>query len=92
MTGSGTETPNLFNVDKTNARPLPAGEYLIYYDVAIKGHVDCGQYATTDKTMGFAVTARAPVGTLAKSFFDPYADGGSVTGTSTVGTISWESG
>ena len=86
---------HLFNVDKTNVttvRPLPAGEYLTYYDVAIKGHVDCGQYATTDKTMGFAVTATAPVGTLAESFFDPYADGGSVTGTSTVGTISWESG
>ena len=60
--------------------------------MAIKGHVDCGQYATTDKTMGFAVTVVAPEGTLAESFFDPYVDGAAVTGTSTVDTISWESG
>ncbi len=38
------------------------------------------------------VTVTAPAGTLAESFFDPYASSTAIVGTTTVGTISWQSG
>ena len=85
----------LFNVEKTTVttvRPLPLGEYLTYYGEAPKGSPDCGQADYSAKQFGYAVTVTAPAGTLAESFFDPYADGAAITGTTTVGTISWQAG
>ncbi len=38
------------------------------------------------------ITVIASPGTLAESFFDPYADGEAVGDTTTIGTIRWESG
>ena len=66
----------LFNVEKTTVttvRPLPLGEYLTYYGEAPKGSPDCGQADYSAKQFGYAVTVTAPAGTLAESFFDPYA-------------------
>ena len=36
------------------------------------------------------LTVTAPAGTLAESFFDPYASSTAIIGTTTVGTISWQ--
>ena len=76
-------------------RPLPAGEYRSFYYLKSEGpnDVECGYYSH-DYTHRhqYIVTVNAPSGTLTESFFDPYADGNAVTGTSTVGTIWWESG
>ncbi len=38
------------------------------------------------------ITVTAPEGTLAEAFYDPVADGAATTATTTVGTITWESG
>ena len=74
-------------------RPLPQGEYEIFWNFTIGGTVDCPPYSKESlERHRMLVTVTAPAGTLAESFFDPYADGSAVTGTTTVGTISWQSG
>ena len=73
------------------ARPLPAGEYRTYYNFSL-WNFECGQKDSRDDENEVILTVTAPVGTLAESFFDPYADGAAVGGTTTVGTISWKAG
>ena len=76
-----------------STRPLPQGEYKVFYNWRPVGWVDCPPYPKEALEYDeFRVTVVAPGGTLAESFFDPYAAGGAVTGTTTVGTISWQSG
>ena len=72
-------------------RPLPAGEYHVYYNFTEPGQ-DCGYSEEQRTELLQIISVTAPAGTLAESFFDPYSDGTAVTGTTTVGTISWESG
>ena len=56
-------------------------------------YVPCDAYPEAEKTrLKHVLTVTAPAGTLAESFFDPYAAGAAVTGTTTVGTISWQAG
>ena len=72
-------------------RPLPQGEYEIFFNWTTGGTVDCPPYSKESlEYHRMLVTVTAPAGTLAESFFDPYADGAAVTGTTTVGTISWQ--
>ena len=72
-------------------RPLPQGEYEIFWNFTIGGTVDCPPYSKESlERHRMLVTVTAPAGTLAESFFDPYADGVAVTGTTTVGTVSWQ--
>ena len=73
-------------------RPLPAGEYEVFYNRQAGEYMLCNYYPEEEHNSE-VVAARitAPAGTLAESFFDPYADGSTVTGTTTVGTISWQS-
>ena len=78
------------NIMYTN-RPLPAGEYRVYYNFTEPGQ-DCGYPEEQRTELLEIVTVTAPAGTLAESFFDPVADGAAVTSTTTVGTIGWESG
>ena len=73
------------------ARPLPAGEYRTYYNFSL-WNFECGQKDSRDDENEVILTVTAPVGTLAESFFDPYASSTAVIGTTTVGTISWQSG
>ena len=74
-------------------RPMPAGEYRFFYNIQSAEDIPCSYQpeALHNHTL-VAATLEAPTGVLAESFFDPYANGGAVTGTTTVGTISWESG
>ena len=74
-----------------STRPLPQGEYKVFYNWRPVGWVDCPPYPKEALEYDeFRVTVVAPGGTLAESFFDPYADGAAVTGTTTVGTVSWQ--
>ena len=76
------------------ARPLPAGKYNAWLRGLSAGERVCGDPTPEvwRKVDELVLTVTAPAGTLAESFFDPYADGGAVTGTTTVGTISWQAG
>ena len=75
------------------ARPLPAGEYKVYLLIRSRELVPCDAYPEAEKTkLDHRVTVSAPSHVSAESFFDPYADGATVTGTTTVGTISWQAG
>ena len=73
-------------------RPLPLGEYRTYYYYRYAGEPDCGYSHGSEEEYELVITVTAPAGTLGESFFDPYAAGADVTGTTTVGTIGWESG
>ena len=74
-------------------RPLPAGEYRVFRLVRNPVHVLCDAYPKQERErFEHVLTVTAPVGTIAESFFDPYADGAAITGTTTMGTISWQSG
>ena len=74
-------------------RPLPAGEYRVLFGAMPARHAICDARprAQTEASQ-YVLTVTSPAGTLAESFFDPYADGAAVTGTTTVGTISWQPG
>ena len=73
------------------ARPLPAGEYSVYFLIRNQVHVPCDAYPEADRTREeHRLNVAAPAGTLAESFFDPYASSTAVIGTTTVGTISWQ--
>ena len=88
----GKITPGVDGVEFTEtlatARPLPAGEYKIVRKEVWSRFLACNYVLSHDWT----VTVTAPTGTLAESFFDPYASSTAVVGTTTVGTISWRSG
>ena len=75
-------------------RPLPSGSYSAYYSPIGEHIYECGMHELSLREREFIVdvTVTSPAGTLAESFFDPYALSTAVVGTSTVGTISWESG
>ena len=75
------------NIMYTN-RPLPAGEYRVYYNFTEPGQ-DCGYPEEQRTELLEIVTVTAPEDTLAESFFDPDA---SLSATTTVGTIKWEAG
>ena len=68
--------------------------YILHYSPIGEHTYECGMHELSLREREFIVdvTVTSPAGTLAESFFDPYADGGAVTGTSTIGTISWEGG
>ena len=82
--------PDVINV----ARPLPAGEYDAWLRGLTAKERICGDPTPEAwrRVHELVLTVTAPAGTLAESFFDPYADGAAVTGTTTIGTISWQSG
>ena len=72
-------------------RPLPAGEYRVFFMTRPQGMVLCDGYPANIKgKWESAFTVTAPVGTLAESFFDPATSSAAFVGTTTVGTISWE--
>ena len=71
-------------------RPLPAGGYRVFYLARSTAMAICDVYPGSRHDEEYVFTATAPPGTLAESFFDPYAAAGAVTGTTTVGTISWQ--
>ena len=73
-------------------RPLPEGEYRVYYQ-SRKPVSDCGANIKELETLyEYVVRVAAPADTVAESFFDPYAEGAAVVGSTTVGTIRWKSG
>ena len=73
-------------------RPLPQREYQVFFNWTTVEIPDCGPHPKEIlEYHRILVTVTAPAGTLAESFFDPYADGAAVTGTTTVGAISWQS-
>ena len=72
-------------------RPLPAGEYTMVPLWRSQEMVICdGQPDSLRDEYVHAFAVTAPEGTLAESFFDPVADGATVT--ATVGTMKWEAG
>ena len=71
------------------ARPLPSGTYTFVDHVQHKVYFACDFTPSTQ--LRWYVTLTAPAGTLAEAFFDPVADGGATTATTTVGTIRYES-
>ena len=75
------------------ARPLPAGEYRAFRLGRWRSHMPCDAYPESVRERNeHVLTVTAPAGTLAESFFDPYASSTAITGTTTVGTISWQAG
>ena len=77
----------------TIVRPLPAAEYRLFYHVRHPIYKPCGYFSDSLRDREeYVFTVSAPDGTLAESFFDPYASNTSITGTTTVGTISWQAG
>ena len=74
-------------------RPLPDGEYRAFELARPYAMVVCDGYPDGVRdTYEYVITVTAPAGTLAESFFDPYASSTAVVGTTTVGSISWQSG
>ncbi len=77
----------------TLVRPLPAGEYRLFLHHRWRIYAVCDFYpAALRNKREYVLTVTAPAGTLAESFFDPYASSTAIVGTTTVGTISWQSG
>ena len=75
------------------ARPLPAGEYRVFLLWRLREYVPCDAMPEARRTKyEHVLTVTAPAGTIAESFFDPFASSTAVVGTSTVGTIRWDSG
>ena len=86
---------HLFNIRwygiVTFTRPLPAGTYRFFWNYQNSIFFPCNAFRESSRNVQEKiVTVTAPAGTLAESFFDPHADGAAVTGTTTVGTISWQ--
>ena len=74
-------------------RPLPVGEYEVFYNRQPGEYTVCNYYPEEEHNSDVVIARiTAPAGTLAESFFDPYTSSTAVTGTTTVGTISWQSG
>ena len=74
-------------------RPLPAGQYSIFYNELGYNWAACDFYPEEWRdTEEYPITVTSPAGTLDESFFDPYASSTAITGTTTVGTISWQAG
>ena len=72
-------------------RPLPAGEYRVFFMTRLRGMIICDGYpASLRGKWESAFTVTAPVGTLAESFFDPATSSAAFVGTTTAGNISWE--
>ncbi len=75
-----------------NKRPLPAGEYRSFSLARSREMKLCQGDAWAQRgKFENVITLTAPAGTLAEAFFDPVADGGATTATTTVGTIRYES-
>ena len=77
--------------DVSTGRPLPAGEYRAFMRTRGPEGVMCDAPALVMQSWEHIITVTAPEGTLAEAFYDPVADGGATTATSTVGTIRYES-
>ena len=76
----------------TFARPLPAGTYRFFWNYQNSIFFPCNAFRESSRNVDEKiVTVTAPAGTLAESLFDPYASSTAVTGTTTVGAISWQS-
>ena len=71
-------------------RPLPAGEYRAFMRTRGSEGVVCDAPALVMESWEHVITVTAPEGTLAEAFYDPVADGGATTATTTVGTIRYE--
>ena len=75
------------------ARPLPAGRYHAWLRWLTAEQRLCDvtpEVWRKDFAVNLTVTASAT--TTHESFFDPYASSTAIVGTTTVGTISWQSG
>lgn len=71
-------------------RPLPAGEYIIYFNIYYNDYEPCGyQYPDELKyTNPWSITAVAPAGVVHEAFFDPAESGGKVGFSNTFGRLS----
>ena len=70
------------------ARPLPEGEYMLYFDVAGFPDILCdGEPEAQKKRTKIIVTVSAPSGTVHELFFDPVMDGTAVAADSTHGQL-----
>ena len=89
---AGLLVPDAWAMIRTS-RPLPTGVYRVLYNEIGALHDLCDAMPEAHKVgIPYSVRVVAPAGTLAESFFDPYASSTAVIGTTTVGTISWQSG
>ena len=87
--GDGTNEGMGFERRMLLVRPLPAGTFSFQVLDLPAARVQCDGYVYTYDS-GITVTAHA--GVVAESFFDPADSGTSVSGTTTLGPISWENG
>ena len=72
------------------SRPLIMGEYRVFELWRSADRHKCDAYPERERErFEHVVTVTAPAGTLAESFFDPYASSTAIIGTTTVGMISW---
>ena len=77
----------------TTDRPLPASQYKAFLLWRARQFVPCDAMPDARrKRYEHVLTVTAPAGTIAESFFDPYANGTAVIGTTTIGVIGWDSG
>ena len=63
----------------TAVRPLPAGEYDVFYNSQHYARFPCN-FVPVDAYLAFTVTVTAPAGTVHEAFFDPAALGSGVVG------------
>ena len=63
----------------TAARPLPAGEYDVFYNSQLYSRFSCA-FVPDDAYLAVTVTVTAPAGTAHEAFFDPAALGSGVVG------------
>ena len=87
--GGGTNEGMGFERRMRLVRPLPAGTFSFQVLDLPAARVQCDGYVYTYDS---GITVTAPVGVVAESFFDPTVDGTAVSGTTTLGNISWENG
>ena len=87
--GDGTNDASRFERRLHIVRPLPSGTY------SFQVHEQGALYTVCDGWVyryPVTVTVNAPADVTAESFFDPAVSGTTVTGATTLGSISWENG
>ena len=77
---------NGFDDTLVTARPLPSGQYKVFYDLQHYRDIPCN-FKPADSYQDWTVTVTAPSGTLHEMFFDPVAAGSAVAADASNGTL-----
>ena len=81
-----TNPSNGYDNTLSTARPLPAGQYRVYYHWQHYNEIPCN-FRPDDTPDNWTATVTAPTGTLHEAFFDPGAAGGAVGFSAVIGSL-----